>query len=170
MTPFRGLSKKFLGGIITLGGLGIIIYGSVNLYYANSSNSWNETSGLIIRSEIKKSRTENGYQYDPDIVYSYRIGKKKFQSRRIMFGQSFSNNSIEAAKFWVDKYPFKSKITVFYDPTRPKNATLIKGATNGNYFTFFIGTIFMIGGFGIIIAIIRKENNPWTNNHSLLND
>jgi hypothetical protein len=110
------------------------------------SNSWPSVSGTVLRSavtcesiDVSPEMSDNAppQAYTPDmkdfytvnVSYRYEVGGHTYESNRVAFYRETSLFGNEAkAKALAEQYVVGEKATVFYDPTDPKEATLIRGA------------------------------------------
>lgn len=158
MNVHKDLGDKFVGGVFTLIGIGLLIFGIIDYYQAKSSTSWESVPGKILKSTVEKRRNEDGGIYEPIIVYSYKIKKKRYQSRTVYFGESLEQTSLKFSQELVSKFPVSTQVNVYYNPKSPSNSILLTGVTNGNYKKILIGIGFMIVGVFIVKNKLDKEN------------
>ena len=70
---------------------------------------------------------EPNTQYRPDIRYSYRIGNKDYEGRRLYFGAHDWANRRADADIYIARYRPGEKVRVFVDPARPTETVLQRG-------------------------------------------
>lgn len=157
MNTKQDLSHKLLGGVLTLVGLGVLIFAIFDYYEAKSSTSWENTIGKILESTIESHRNDDGITYKPVIVYSYKVNKKRYHSRVVYFGESLHHSSIKVPQDLVNRFPIGSEVKVYYNPKSPSNSILLAGVTNDNYINIFIGFALMVGGIFVVKNKLDKE-------------
>ena len=125
--------------LVTLGGIGISIWGWLILRKSRKIEQWPQVIGIIEASNPRS--TENDLL--PEIVFSYQINETNYR-RQFEFPEG-THPLPEFAKAYNNKYPVGTKVEVFYNPEQPDNATLEPGA-QGDWMILAMGIAMMLGG------------------------
>jgi hypothetical protein len=143
-------------GIVLLAvGTAVVAWSVWELVQAISSSRWLQTEGVILVSDLQRTRdAEGGYSYRPEISYRYQVGGSEFVASRYKFGAGMSLSWSGPAARATQKFPIGSRVTVFYDPADPQEAVLESGVTSLVWLSLAGGAIFLALGFGAFFANI----------------
>lgn len=107
------------------------------------SKHWEQTRGMVTRSELESetrflSSNHDRTQYWPAVEYQYSVDGIDYTSHNVTLdglrsGAHVGDGKAEAEEV-LSRYPLNSKVTVYYDPNEPANATLQPGASKNNLF------------------------------------
>ncbi len=126
--------------------LGIAVY---TRQRAEASKQWPMVLGQVVSSMVtSSSSSEGGTTYSPDIRYAYDVGGQAYQSSRLAFGGTVSTSNPRDAQKHTARYPAGSVVQVYYNPTKPQDATLERRAGSAN-FLFAFGGCFLVIGCGL---------------------
>lgn len=132
--------------LVTLGGIGLSIWGWSILQTSKKREQWPRTKGKI------ESFTDSSKENDllPEIIFSYQINDKHYR-RQFEFPEG-THPLPEFVTFYKNKYPVGSTVEIFYNPENPEDATLEPGA-QGDWMIFTMGIAFVVGGvLSLILA------------------
>jgi hypothetical protein len=160
----KPMKKKSLVGMLLVGavfaGAGYFVafrVGRPTLESAQASERWPTTNGIIESSEVVRSRDSDGdTMFGADVVYSYTVGDREYESGRIGFGKDFKSSDSSRAYETINRYPEGKEVTVSYDPDRPEVAVLEPGVSFGSYAPYIFGWIFLIVGCLILVSPLLK--------------
>lgn len=124
---------------VTLGGIGVSIWGWRILQKSRKIAQWPKTKGCIEVSN--PSSAENDLL--PEIVFSYQLNGTDYR-RQFTFPEG-THPLPEFAKAYNDKYPVGATVDIFYNPEQPEIATLEPGA-QGDWMIFALGIAMAISG------------------------
>jgi hypothetical protein len=124
---------------VTLGGIGISIWGRLILQKSRKIEQWPQTKGKIEAS----NPTSKENDLLPEIIFSYQINGKNYR-RQFEFPEG-THPLPEFTKAYNEKYPVGKTVDVFYDPEQPETATLEPG-TQGDWMILAMGIAMTIGG------------------------
>lgn len=83
--------------------------------------SWPQVRGQVTEVRL----LQNGQQYQPEVDIAYAIGETSYTSRQRPVGP---NGQSKGSKAWARELSLQFKpgtaVPLYYDPARPKNATL----------------------------------------------
>lgn len=83
--------------------------------------SWPQVRGQITEVRL----LQNGQQYQPEVDIAYAVGETSYTSRQRPVGP---NGQSKGSKAWARELSLQFKpgtaVPLYYDPARPKNATL----------------------------------------------
>lgn len=130
---------------VTLGGIGVSLWGWRVLKQAQLTRQWPQTTGMIETSEP-------GSEHDdllPHIVYRYRIGNEEYRAP-FRFPEG-TNPMPEFAASYLKKYPVGAEVTVFYNPEQPQDSTL-EPAARGDWMILALGILMLAGGAISLLA------------------
>ncbi len=102
-----------------LAGLGLAMVG-IGLWSRHlnaKAANWPATEGTIL-SSVLEDRGEDAP--DAKIRYSYKVNGHVFESSNISYGGHWTSQDREL----VAKYPVGAKVSVYFDPSKPKRAAL----------------------------------------------
>jgi Protein of unknown function (DUF3592) len=131
---------------VTLGGIGLSIWGWKILQKTRKMEQWPRANGKI--ESFKDSSKENDLL--PEIIFSYQVNGKNYR-RQFEFPEG-THPLPEFVTFYKNKYPVDKDVEIFYDPEQPETATLEPGA-QGDWMILAIGIAFVAGGvLSLILA------------------
>jgi hypothetical protein len=132
--------------------MGIILF-LINfrlLYKSTLSESWSQTNGKVIKSQLEKYGTggEDSITYKPVIEYQYEIEQKFYNSKRLYFGSNISSSfKKRKSTRLVQKYSAGTEITVYYNQSNPKESVIETGIHAEIWIGFIIAALFCISGY-----------------------
>ena len=128
------------------------------------SQAWPDTTGKIIFADVKRvSDGEGGDLYKPDVRYRYQVKGKPYQGRRITFKlqnpleNMFGRDQRRSAEI-VKKYAIGREVVVYYQPNRPKRATLEPGQSSSALLLLQVG--FLAGIVFLILLVFAWPASP----------
>jgi hypothetical protein len=122
---------------------------------ARQSLSWPSTEGEIAHAALVY-QPETGVSssitstYKADIGYRYKVNGANYSSSRISL-LDLASAAPGPAQGVVLRYPEKSRVHVYYDPSDPSKSVLEPGRTRGIGYLYFIGGISTAGGLFFLI-------------------
>lgn len=132
--------------IVTLGGIGLSIWGWSILQKSRKMEQWPRTRGKI--ESFKASSKENDLL--PEIVFSYEVNGATH--RRTFEFPEGTHPLPEFVTFYKNKYPVGAEVDIFYNPERHEIATLEPGA-QGDWMILAMGIAMVVGGvLSLILA------------------
>jgi hypothetical protein len=131
--------------VVTLGGIGVSVWGWRVLKAAQQAGSWPTVDGII--DECKPAAED--YDLLPLIIYSYTVDGENFQ-RRFEF-PSGTHPMPEFVQSYLDKYPQGAAVKVFYNPETPDESTLEPGA-RGDWMILALGIMMAVGGAASLVV------------------
>ncbi len=126
----------------------------------SESSNWLSTDGKIIKSEIKTStvsRRSGGMTtqknvYSPEILYSYTINEKIYQSDKIGIDVDLQSElRTEIEKNYQQKYYPGRIVNVYYNPNDFSEAVLEVGDAGYVYSYYIIATVLFLFSALLII-------------------
>ncbi len=141
-----------LGGFIVFGFF-FMMGGIKEIKLAKKSSSWPTTMGTIIESRIETSSDSDGETYRPSVRFSYQVHGLKFTGNKIFFGHGgiYSSNYNYSKKV-VTQYSTNKIITIYYNPSQPKQSVIEAGIKLKTFSQFAFGSLFFIIGLGALIG------------------
>ena len=125
--------------VVTLGGIGLSIWGWLILKKSRVMEKWPRTTGKI---EVFNDRSKEN-DLLPEIIFSYRVNGKEYH-RQFEFPEG-THPLPEFVTFYKNKYPVDAAVEIFYNPDQPEIATL-EPSTQGDWMILAMGIAFVIGG------------------------
>lgn len=121
------------------------------LMYVQAARNWVETPCQIVSSELKVHRGEDT-TYSVEIVYTYKVNGKQYESSRYDFiGGSSSARAANQAI--VNQYPAGAAAVCFVDPNDPAEAVINREFSWMFLALAIIPLVFtLVGGGGILTA------------------
>ncbi len=142
-------------------GLVLILWALSFLWSAIESKSWNTTEGriessflLVKEPKIKSKTSIESTLYKEAIAYSYIVNGTRYLSNVVSSVDVFSSVQ-ENHQQIKEKYPLNSTVTVYFDPTDPREARLEPGLVLGNLWTLLMG----IAPLTVGIYLYRKKKD-----------
>ncbi len=119
--------KKFLSVVFAA----LVMVGVVALppyVRAKRSEHWPTTDGKISGNQLKViyNPKRRMHFYHAEVEYRYRVGSKDYVSSQIAFGADGYGSQREAEQT-LGRYPIRSAVNVYYDPTDPSFAIMQPG-------------------------------------------
>jgi Protein of unknown function (DUF3592) len=150
------LFPSLLSLVFIATGAVIISYAIRTAAKARQSPSWPSIEGEIAHSAVQQetNTTATGYSttYKADISYRYKVNGTNYSSTKVSH-VTLSTSATSRAQGIVQKYPDKSRVQVYYNPSDPSEAVLEPGNTDGIDVLYGLGGIFCAGGF--IFLVLR---------------
>ena len=164
MKPNQGCAFCFLLLFIMAWSSGVLIadadFGN-GVYRAIQSLDFVPVEGKVLRCEMKKTPSDEGYSWAVDIDYTYLVDNQRFIGNRLRVGPTLpSRHGVEE---FVEEHPVDSAITVYYDPANPENAVLTQGLHNSGVFLFLflwpfnLVMLLLWGAFAVFFLSTRSR-------------
>ncbi len=119
-----------LVGLVAGGGFLYQRYDSHMTDVSAASTAWPSVSGLITRSNLEARRTGTGsrrrVEHDVEISYEYVVDGAVYRNDVVRFDQQ--NLTLKNKQLLVSSHPVGKKVTVYYNPDRPKQSVLVQGS------------------------------------------
>ncbi len=119
------------------------------------------TNGTIVYSSVSISEDRDpffgvlplGPTYEYSINYEFKVDNKTFQSDKINFG--FRRGNLHFAESYVEKYPVRRVVTVFYDRNDPSFSALEPDVKNERliYYVLLIVVFAIVCVVGLALEI-----------------
>jgi hypothetical protein len=143
-----GLTGLILGGVAVL----LLVIGWFQGREARAAASWNSTQGEIMETIVEKyqySSSEGGTStgYRPRIIYGYRVNGKEYVGERLNFGTAVHSSIKGLADNKAKQFPTGSRVTVYYNPNDPNDATLER-KTPATTLLYVIGAVMFLAAIG----------------------
>ena len=134
--------------------IGISAYAGRHFVNAVRSRSWPSVEGMITTSRIETvpSESRGGFHTFLVFEYSYTVDGRLYTGKRIAMAPKgwFSLGTPESLQ---GKYPKGAHVTVFYSPTKPGMATLVRGLPSGQWSFYAIAGMFALLGAVLIVNL-----------------
>jgi hypothetical protein len=159
-----GIAFTIIGGVMAFVGFDQYRDGK-------ETESWTATDGRVLsatidektRTERRNGRTRTETTYTPVIRYEYTVEGFRYEGDDIRADDRSGNFSW--ANDLVDRYPVEAETTVYYDPDKPEDAVLIRGAESTQVYLFGgIGGLFGViglGALGFLGVLVRRLNRGY---------
>jgi len=148
----HGMLHTLIGIIFAGLGAGVLAWSVWNLIKTAASRNWMTTQGVIVASDLRRSRdSEGGFLYRPEVSYRYTVDGSELVSARTRFGDRMSLSWSGPALKLVRRYAVGATVIVHYDPDDPGEAVLEPGVTGYILSGLFFGFVFaLIGTLSIV--------------------
>jgi hypothetical protein len=94
-------------------------------YKGISSRHWPSVTGFVLNSKFEKNPgSGNDVSYVAEIKYSYEIVGKTYTNDDLGYEREAADDDVRSL---IQEHPDGSKITVYYDPSRPSRSIVIPG-------------------------------------------
>lgn len=156
------------GGVLVMSVFGLWTGGRL-MVDAVRSNSWPRAEGRVVRSELASISefapgAELPTRYWPEVEYAYAVDGEEFQGDAIRLdglrrGPGMGDGR-EEAEAVLAQYPVGEAVDVYYDPKRPRTATLIRGATASNLFVPVFCVVLALASGGWFVYLVVSPTPP----------
>lgn len=134
-------------GLFIIGGFGAVLWGWIIFAKARKTLRWLMVEGVIEQS----APTSKTNDLLPHIQFSYTVALHIYQ-RTLEFPDG-TNPSPELATSYAKKYPAGAKVSVYYNPEQPDQATLEPGLARGDWMIPVLGIAAMaLGIFALFFS------------------
>ncbi len=127
------------------------------MYKSKISESWNQTTGKVIKSQldISGSGGEDSITYKPVVEYQYEVEQKLYNSKRLYFGSNISSSfkKRKSTKL-VQKYSTGTEIIIYYNQSNPKESVIETGIHSEVWIVFIVAVLFCTCGY---LAMLHPE-------------
>lgn len=135
-----------------------IAFGGVMFFLARrgqkisqASLNWTPIQAQVLSAQVRELVSHSGSDdtierrtYTPEIVYSYEVNGQPFQGKRFGFEMPASPSYNKILPI-VERYPVGSVVTVYYDPAKPAQSVLNRGAANTKLYTIVSIVVILLG-------------------------
>ena len=128
-------------GLFIIAGFITALWGWSIIAKARKTRRWSMVEGTIEQS----APTSEADGLPPHILFSYTVAAHTYQ--RALEFPGGANSSPELAVGYAGKYPCGAKVSVYYNPDQPDQATLEPGLARGDWMILALGITAM--AFGI---------------------
>ncbi len=147
------LIPLFIGAIFgTVGFCIMFFWGWPVLQKAKASTDWPSVKGVVTSAEVIRSRSDDGVNYRPEVLFDYTVEDEKYQQGNIRYDGNWSTNKSTYANKMVRKYKVGTEVDVYYDPNEPFEAVLEPGTSWMSYLPIGFGAIFFLIGAGLFLG------------------
>jgi hypothetical protein len=111
----------------------------------DESQGWPTTLGQVLHNSVAESvatSDDDVTTYHPEITYSYKVNGQDYEGNRIMIGAVPSGTQKSARDVTV-RYPPGASVTVYYNPTNPREAILERKSKSASA-SMIIGIVFIV--------------------------
>lgn len=113
-----------IGIIFVVIGAGFTILSLWDLVDVFDARRWQRTKGVVVVSDLQRSKDSEGVTYRAEIAYRYTVKGEEHVASRARFGDRISLGWARPALRLLQKYPVGREVTVHYDPEKPGAAVL----------------------------------------------
>jgi Protein of unknown function (DUF3592) len=156
----RGSNRFPSGCLVPFFGLFFLV-GAAAFYFATvrpvmryfASRSWTETTCTVLSSQVGEHSDSDGSTYSVDVVYTYSVEGRAYQSDRYGFlgGSSSGRSGKEAV---VARYPPGARVSCWFDPAHPEMAVLSR-EPSAAWLVGLIPLLFLIVGAAGVVWTVR---------------
>jgi hypothetical protein len=141
--------------ILLLAGVPLIYFNADKLVRLDARRHWPTTTGQVVESEVHGKDAIR-----PLVVYTYEVNGATYTDSSALQAPVFGNGrkEYEVARELSGEHPKGSNVEVFYDPSDPKESTLMPEAPWDVYGKIGFGaTLFMLGLFGMLLPRRKQQ-------------
>ena len=93
-----------------------------------AAQSWPSTEGTVLSSSLEWHRSADDSDEQVAVVlYQYAVNGKSYQGQTIRAGERFMRVRLPGDnRAIVERYPAGRNVTVYYDPSKPEDAALVR--------------------------------------------
>jgi hypothetical protein len=130
----------------------IAVRGAVQQY---RSLSFDSVEGKVVKCAVVVNDDGEGTAFDVDIEFVYRVRNQEYRGRRVRYYKLWERDWVSR---FVEEHPPRSPITVYYDPTDPAEAVLLRETDGGLlWFSLFLVPFNLTMVFLIATAIYVRR-------------
>ncbi|NJN73714.1 MAG: DUF3592 domain-containing protein [Limnothrix sp. RL_2_0] len=153
-------------GILTIGGVALILFGISFLKDANASKNWPIAPGQVQSTRPVRSSSNRKYNptYHYAVTYRYEVEGRSFTNDRYSLGDGptaskrFQNQGEAIAAARKD-YPVGQAINIYYNPTEPSSSVIKPGVGFGTLVPLVMGCLFLPSGIGLLLISMQRSVN-----------
>lgn len=126
-------------------GLIAICGGTILVWNGLASKGWPSVKGVVLSADMEKHSTTGpgkASSWIPKIVYEYTVGEERFQGEK--FSYKVIGGEAPRCRKIVAEYTAGDDATVYYNPTKPKQAVLVPGVSVLSYLPLVFGAFFTV--------------------------
>lgn len=123
-----------------------------------AARNWDETSCVILSSEVKTSEDADGDTHAIDIRYSYKIHGREYQAQRYQFFTLLSSG-FRGKKAVVDRLPPGAETSCYVNPKDSTDAVIERGFTFDLFLCGGISLVFVLSGAFDILKELRNASD-----------
>jgi hypothetical protein len=148
--------------VILLLAVGVVIVAGIAIIRFAFPGEWEKTSGLIVRSEVRRLDVdpelvqERGrvFNYEVVVRYEYTVESRQFQSECVIYGLPSIFSRSDRAQECVARFPAGVKATVYFQKKMPDQSCLILPSYMARKLVFLVSGIFVFMII-VIFALLR---------------
>jgi hypothetical protein len=142
----------FLSGEFKLYALGLflVVFGLFELAREELSlRVWKSVQGTIVdsRTEWLEKKNNLGPQLTVKVRYRYPVEGRDYESTRLTTGEPVLFYGVQEAAEFRKRFPPGARVTVFYAPSDPSQATLIAARSSGPWILLGFGVPCLLAAF-----------------------
>lgn len=122
-----GAACTFILPVLILGGIGYFLYerNQQSTAFRQAAQSWPGTSGRVLSSTIKVTRSARSRSEIPVVVDQYQVNGKDCQNQIVRAGEQYLCARFAGqARETVKRYAPGTKATGYFNPVHPAESTL----------------------------------------------
>lgn len=151
--------------LLSIVGLGIVIYNIILIKKGQQTLNWIEVKGLITKSEIGilESFRKRAFErcYIADIEYDFEVIGRKFHSNQAFIGDKIYISGKSRAQKTLEMFPLNCTVSVFVNPDNYNESVLIRGSGSNRILNILLGLVLVVIGvlirtnFELIINVLN---------------
>lgn len=165
-TPSQLRVTLLFSGILTLGGVALVLFGISSLKEAIASKNWPVAPGQVQSTRPQRDTSSRKYNptYHYAVTYRYEVEGTVYSNDRYSLGDGptaskrFQNQGEAIAAARKD-YPVGQAIDIYYDPAEPSSSVIKPGVGFGTLVPLVIGCIFLPSGMGLLLISMQRSVN-----------
>lgn len=165
-TPSQLRVTLLFSGILTIGGVALVLFGISFLKDANASKNWPVAPGQVQATRPQRDTSSRKYNatYHYAVTYRYEVSGKSYTNDRYSLGDGptaskrFQNQG-EAIAAARQDYPVGQAIDIYYNPAEPSSSVIKPGVGFGTLVPLVMGCIFLPSGIGLLIYSMQSASN-----------
>lgn len=159
--PLREVPCRSMGGAPLFLGLGLVfvtasiialVYDRWSWRQLAGSTSWPSCVGVVTRSDARENVGEGGSSWVFILRYRYVVDGRVYEGRELSFdGMVWSTDPADIERM-IRHYPEGTQVRVYYDPNRPKQAALTRGAARDRTLAGFSAALLAFGFLFVVLG------------------
>ena len=142
-------------------GVGLLFLFNRNVVKWKLSMSWPSTEGTITKLNFvdhSDADSPAGTSFIVKLQYSYQVDGKSYTSKQINQGVWHWMVDQKGRKWFEKNSKVGTQVEVFYNPTSPSEAILIRGKAGCEHQTLALAIIMILAGVTFLIIVIKCKD------------
>jgi hypothetical protein len=119
----------------------MIVQGADQIHRARQAVQWPSTRGTVESTEVYAVEGSQGAHWRPQVTYSYAVQGQLIVATRVSLGKARFFEDAQRAQAYAARYPARSAVTVFYNPSEVTESVLEIDTPRSVYVNLAFGVV-----------------------------